>query len=154
MPPNREIELKLEVPAHLVAQLSRSAREKARVARSPKPSNLLSVYFDTDKLKLRNRGLSLRVRRIGGRNVQTIKREGEKAALFARSEWEQQIRGRQPDLNATRGNALKTSLADKLQGDLKPVFETPMRRAVYPIRNGKSEIELSGDNGTIKAGRL
>src|SRR3982074_2348121 len=114
MPPHREIELKLDVPAHLVAQLSRSAREKARVLKPPKPSTLVSVYFDTDKLKLRNKGVSLRVRRIGDRHVQTIKKDGENAALLARNEWEHQIPGRQPALSIAGRTAPKALQNKKL----------------------------------------
>jgi inorganic triphosphatase YgiF len=41
---------------------------------TPKRTAEVSVYFDTDKHKLRKRGLMLRVRRVGNRYVQTIKR--------------------------------------------------------------------------------
>jgi len=46
------------------------------VKKSPKRATELSVYFDTDKHKLRKHGLMLRVRRIGNRYVQTIKADG------------------------------------------------------------------------------
>src|SRR3977135_3037914 len=115
MSPRREIELKLEFPAHLIAPLSRSAREKARVLKPPKPSTLVSVYFDTDKLRLRNKGLSLRVRRIGRRHVQTIKQDaGASAALLARNEWERDIASTRPDLDAARDSALAPLLSKKL----------------------------------------
>ncbi len=39
----------------------------------PKSTSQVSVYFDTDKRKLRKHGLSLRVRRIGDRFIQTVK---------------------------------------------------------------------------------
>src|SRR5262249_44714142 len=108
MPPAREVELKLEVPAHSFYRLARSSLLRAgRGKKSSKPATMVSVYFDTDKLKLRNKGLSLRVRRIGRRHVQTIKREnGESAALFARDEWEHPINGRQPDLDVAEDAAL------------------------------------------------
>jgi CHAD domain-containing protein len=48
-----------------------------------KPVNLVSVYFDTDKLKLHQRGLSLRVRRIGRRLAAGILRERPVAAVAA-----------------------------------------------------------------------
>ena len=100
MSPAREVELKLEVPAHSFYRLARSSLLRAARKKSSKPATLVSVYFDTDKLKLRNKGLSLRVRRIGRRHVQTIKREsGESAALFTRDEWEHSISSGQPDLD-------------------------------------------------------
>ena len=153
MSPPREIELKLEVPAHSLARLARCSLLKGAATASHKPATLVSVYFDTDKLKLRNKGLSLRVRRIGRRYVQTIKQEtGESAALFARNEWEHDIGGRQPDLDAAQDTALAPLLSKKLRRGLKPVFETRVRRTVHPIHSDGSEIEISIDRGKVEAG--
>jgi uncharacterized protein YjbK len=65
MSPTRELELKLEVPIHSLHRLSRSSLLQAARKRPSKPATLVSVYFDTDKLRLRNKGVSLRVRRVG-----------------------------------------------------------------------------------------
>src|SRR5262249_40095666 len=133
-------------------RLARSSLLRAARKKSSKPATLVSVYFDTDNLKLRNKGLSLRVRRIGRRHVQTIKREnGESAALFARDEWEHPISGRQPDIaqDATLGPVF----GKKVRRGLKPIFETRVRRTVYPIQSGVSEIELTVDKGKVEAGR-
>src|SRR5215471_15594091 len=103
MSPARELELKLEVPIHSLHRLSRSSLLQAARKQSSKPATLVSVYFDTDKLNLRNKGLSVRVRRVGRRHVQTIKQEtGESAVLFARNEWEHQIGGSQPELDVAK----------------------------------------------------
>ena len=154
MSPPREIELKLEVPAHSLARLSRSSLLKGAAPASRKVATLVSVYFDTDKLKLRRKGLSLRVRRIGQRHVQTIKQESEeRAALFDRNEWERDIGGKEPDLEAAQDTALEPLLSKKLRRGLKPVFETRVRRTVYPIRHHGSEIELTIDRGKVEAGR-
>src|SRR5207253_1644387 len=122
MPPPREIELKLEIPAHSLARLGRSSLLKGAASASRKPATLVSVYFDTDKLKLRDKGLSLRVRRIGRRHVQTIKQEDRaRAALLARNEWERDIPSKQPDLEAAQDTALEPLLSKKLRRGLKPV---------------------------------
>src|SRR6266545_4288346 len=120
MPAKREVELKLEFPAHLIAQVSRSAREMARVVQPRQPKEMLSVYFDTKNLKLRDKGLSLRVRRIGRRFVQTIKDGGENGALLARNEWERPVRGWRPDLDGADGAAPRSLLKNKLQRGLRP----------------------------------
>ena len=146
-----EIELKLEVPANGLSRLGRSRLLKGATR---KPASLVSVYFDTDKLKLRDKGLSLRVRRIGATHVQTIKQEGGQAAPFlARDEWEREIPGRQPDLEAAQDTALEPLLSKKLRRGLKPVFKTLVRRTVYPVRSDGSEIELTIDRGRVEAGR-
>jgi triphosphatase len=146
----REVELKLEVPADSVARLRRSAVLHDGV-KPRKPATLVSVYFDTKKRKLRSKGLSLRVRRIGRHHVQTIKQDGESAALFTRNEWEHEIHGNQPDLGLAQHAALEPLLGKKLPRRLMPVFETRVRRTVYPIRDADSEIEVTIDRGTIEA---
>ena len=153
--PAREVELKLEVPAHSLYRLARSPLLQAARKRSPKPATLVSVYFDTDKLKLRNKGLTLRVRRTGRRHIQTIKQEsGENSTLFTRDEWEHQIGGRRPDLDVARDAALGPVFSKKVRHSLKPIFETRVRRTVYPIQSGDSEIELTVDTRNSLAARL
>jgi inorganic triphosphatase YgiF len=154
MSPRREIELKLEIPAHSLSRLTRSSLLNGAASAPNKPSTQVSVYFDTDKHKLRKKGLSLRVRRIGRRYLQTIKQEtGKSATLLDRTEWEHPVRGRQPDLEAAQRTALGPLLNKKLRRGLKPIFETRVRRRVYPIRRGDSDIELTIDRGKIEAGQ-
>src|SRR5262245_45669306 len=154
MPPVREVELKLEVPTHNLNRLARSSLLQAARKKSSKRATLVSVYFDTDKLKLRDKGLSLRVRRVGRRHIQTIKQEnGESGALFSRNEWEQPIRGSQPDLDLARDAALAPVFTKKVRRSLKPIFETRVRRTIYPIQSGNSDIELTIDKGKVEAGR-
>ena len=149
-----EIELKLEVPEPDLPRLTASSLLRKASKSVAKPVNLVSVYFDTSKLQLHQQGLSLRVRRIGRRYVQTIKQENNgNTALFARGEWEHDVPAKQPDLNAARETALAPLLNKKLRRALKPVFETHVRRKVFQIRRGQSEIELSIDKGKIEAGR-
>src|SRR2546430_8479742 len=154
MPPAREVELKLEVPDHSLHRLARSSLLQAARKKPSKAATLVSVYFDTDKLKLRNKGLSLRVRRIGRRHVQTIKQEtGESAVLFARNEWEPPIGGSQPEFDVAKDGALKPVFSKTVRRGLKPIFETRVRRTVYPIQSGDSEIELTVEKGKVEAGR-
>ena len=154
MTPPREIELKLEVPEHALARLTRSRLLQKAQRATQRPTYLVSVYYDTDTRKLRKHGLTLRVRRIGRRYVQTIKRESDaSSALMDRCEWEHHIAGRKPDLALAGDTGLESILSKKLQARLKPLFETRVRRMVYPIRGRNSEIELTIDKGTIAAGR-
>ena len=50
-----------------------------------------SVYFDTDKGKVRKAGYSLRVRQAAT-TIQTVKTNGGGAGLFDRDEWETPVR--------------------------------------------------------------
>ena len=150
----REIELKFEVPANALSHLGRSPLLKGAMKGSGKPASLVSVYFDTDKLKLRDNGLSLRVRRVGATRLQTIKQEAaQNGPLFDRGEWEREIPGAEPDFDAARDTALEPLLSKKLRRALKPVFKTRVERTVYPVRSNGSEIELTIDKGKVEAGR-
>jgi len=148
----RETELKLELPAESIEHIGRNALLKTAPARA-QTKKIVSVYFDTSNFKLRKSGFTLRVRRENRRRMQTVKQEGGRAALLARNEWEQPIRGIQPDLKAARQTGLKRLLTKKLARRLKPVFETAVRRTTYPLRNPQCEIELSIDKGKVAAGR-
>jgi triphosphatase len=146
----KEIEIKLELSPATLPRL-----KKIPLLRAPKGATRrsaeVSVYFDTDKHKLRKKGLMLRVRRIGNRYIQTIKAAG-KSRLFERDEWESGIASAQPDLDLARGTALEALVGRKLRRRLKPMFETRVARTVYPLSSSTGEIEFTVDRGTIAAG--
>ena len=105
MTAQRELEIKLTLPPETVGQVKKIPLIKAAKT-SPKRATELSVYFDTDKHKLRKHGLMLRVRRIGNRYLQTIKADGN-AGPFERGEWESEIADGEPDLSLARKTPLK-----------------------------------------------
>src|ERR1700739_924720 len=127
---DQEIELKLEVPPAELSRLQKLPMFRA-AGGAPRRLSEVSVYFDTDKHKLRKHGLILRVCRCGGRYVQTVKAT-KNADVFTRDEWEAEIEGPAPDLGGIRGTAVSGLLSGKLRRQLKPVFETRVRRTVYP----------------------
>jgi len=149
----REVELKLEVPVEGLRKLERNPLLRGNQL-PRKGAELVSVYFDTQRLKLRKKGVSLRVRHVGGQHLQAIKRnEPGNGAALSRNEWETDIDGKNLDFEAAKGTALEPLLTRKVRRDLKPIFETRVRRTVYPIRFEDSDIELSIDEGRIEAGR-
>jgi hypothetical protein len=108
---------------------------------------LVSVYFDTRDLALRERGVSLRVRRIGRQRVQTIKANSD--VPMARGEWEAQIDSDRPNLELARRTALAPILTDDVAQHLKPVFETRVERTLMPLHVGQSEVQLAIDEGRV-----
>jgi triphosphatase len=146
--PPVETEIKLEIPASEVPRLDRLAA--LRRAKGAKQTKQVSIYFDTNKLALRENGVMLRVRRDGPRYVQTIKASG--AGLLDRNEWETDLKGGEPDFAAARHTALEPLLTKKLRRKLRPMFETRIRRTTYPLRLKRAEIEVSLDRGEIDAG--
>jgi triphosphatase len=149
----REIELKLEIPLEGLRKLDRSQLLR-RNHLQRKGAELVSVYFDTPSLRLRKKGVSLRVRHVGGQHLQTIKcNEPGNGATLSRNEWETEFDGNNLDLEAARGTALEPLLTGRVRRGLRPIFETRVRRTVYPIRYDDSDIQLSIDEGRIEAGR-
>ena len=149
MTARRELEIKLELPPSSVGRLKKIPLLHA--LKAPKRATEVSVYFDTDKHKLRKNGLMLRVRRIGKRYVQTIKANGT-SGLFERSEWESEITDGEPDLSLVRDTPLKPLMNGKLRRQLKPMFETRVNRTVYALAKRAHVIELAIDRGKIDTG--
>ncbi|HEV7636999.1 MAG TPA: CHAD domain-containing protein [Bradyrhizobium sp.] len=148
MPSPKEIEIKLQLPSAHSARLA--GMPWLRQADASKQSeNQLSVYFDTKRLKLKRHGLTLRVRQIGDRYIQTVK--SENGSLFERGEWETEIAGGRPELE--RAPALEPLGIKKLSKKLRPVFETRVQRTTYPLAQGDSDIALTIDRGEIDAGK-
>ena len=149
----REIELKLAVPERSLRRASRLPWLR-KLANGPAiRQKLVSVYFDTRKFKLRDNGLTLRIRNVGGKRVQTVKANTNgSAAASGRDEWEKEIASDEPDLKQLKGTALEPMARPKFRKSLRAVFETDVRRIAMPIRLGKSEIEVAFDSGRIRTG--
>lgn len=146
----KEIEIKLQLPSVDAAGLA--ALPLLRRADGSKQSEQqLSVYFDTKRLKLKRHGLTLRVRHVGDRYVQTVK--SEDGSLFERGEWETEIENGRPDLKRANGSPLERLGLKKLRKKLRPVFETRVQRTTYPLVRGDSDVALTIDRGEIDAGK-
>jgi triphosphatase len=148
---SKEVELKLELPVASLPGIKKLPMLRAPEER-PKRTNEVSVYFDTDKHNLREKGLMLRVRRVGDRYVQTIK-ASENGGAFERDEWEADISGEMPDLRLAKGTALEPLLKKKLCRQLKPLFETRVQRTIYPIADNEQAIAMTLDRGRIDSGK-
>ena len=149
-----EIELKLDAPAAAAARLLKAPWLEKLVSVPLQPKRVASVYFDTRSNKLRAAGISLRVRQIGDKRVQTVKRDPKGACgAFTRQEWECEIAGDEPDLDLAKGTALAQFNLKKLRRKLRPVFETDIERVAIPIKHGNNEWELAVDRGEVRAGR-
>ena len=147
MPPV-ETELKLALDAKAARRLRRSPLLRTlKVGRGLK-KQLVSVYFDTADRKLLRNDLSLRVRQVGTRRIQTLKAAAH--APLARHEWECEVAGDVPDLDSLI--ALTGAAPAGLDGDeaLQRVFATHVERTAWPLRLGDgSEVELALDVGEI-----
>lgn len=152
MSSHQEIELKLELPLASFPSIENVPMVR-QAAEAAETKQLNSVYFDTDKSKLRKAGISLRVRSDGRHHIQTVKCEHSSSPdLTTRGEWETEIGGTIPDLDAAGDTALKPLLSKKFARALKPVFQTQTERKTLPIKTAHATMELALDHGQIVTG--
>lgn len=150
-----EVELKLLINPADIPRLRRHPLLKAHAAGRARSRDLLSIYFDTPDLTLRQQRVALRVRRIGARWVQTVKGGGGvRAGLHQRGEWEDEVAQDRPDLTKISDPSLhklfsSTAVRDRLQA----VFTTEFRRTTWALQwdNGDA-LELALDQGAVKSG--
>ena len=146
----QEFELKLECEPNKAEDLKRHLAG-ARSGNSH-TETITSVYFDTRDKKLGDAGVSLRVRSLGGRHIQTIKTL-QPGQLFSRWEWEQEIKGPRPDLRGAKDTALEPLSKQDLAELLRPIFESRVQRTVQLVHENGSQIEVALDQGVIDTGQ-
>src|SRR5215475_2478990 len=112
----REFELKLVIPAASANKVMRLPWLWEQASGEMQPRQMSTTYFDTPKYALRQRGISLRVRRVGAKSVQTVKAANPcKSSPINRSEWENEIKGDQPELRHVLGTPLQKFSRKKLR---------------------------------------
>jgi len=145
---NTEIELRFRVVPEDMAVI-RHHPHFADAFQNSAQEKLNSVYFDSDNRFLHNHGLTLRVRHIDDKRVQTIKTTNQGSDWIERSEWEQPIAGDQPDLTRVTDAALRRVLSDDIRDALKPVFETHINRTACHLNGNDTDIVMTLDEGQI-----
>ena len=148
MPEDREYELKFTVAPAAASRLATHPALAAAKATSRR-EHLVSTYFDTAEGALHQHRVTLRVRAIGQRTVQTLKRSG--ASLVDRDEWEREG-GDTPDISWLRSTPLADLFSDKaVSAGLDPRFTVDVDRTILPIAFEGTSIEGAFDEGTIRA---
>ncbi len=148
--PPQEIELKLlfepeaqTVISHHLAAMSMERSQKKR---------LITTYYDTPDLQLKQAGLSLRIRRSGSLRIQTLKTDREEGQLaIHRGEWEWRIRHDRPDMDVlsdTPYGALITALATRLT----PVWVSHIERTTHTLPYNGAMVEAAIDEGYVQSG--
>lgn len=150
-----ESELKLTVAQENLAKVSRIACVRDALL-SPLQRRLVrNLYYDTPDFDLWKAGIELRVRRVGGKWIQTIKAPGPALiGLQRRIEIESPMRGATPDLTALASTELPSAVdSPVVRGRIEKVFETRYwrRRGMLRLPDG-SLIEVNVDSGDARAG--
>ncbi len=146
-----EVELKAEVEPSALQAIARQVAK--RTGKSGQVGLLRSIYFDTDDHRLREGGISLRIRREGGRTLQTVKADRTSVAGFHQvREVETRHTGLRPRLEAIPDRALALRIAGLAGG--KPLvvqFETRVRRASYRVVERHGVVAVALDRGVVRA---
>jgi triphosphatase len=143
--PPVEIELKFELAS---GQIRRLASHPA-FAQPPSVKRMASTYFDTPSFALRAAGLSLRVRRVGGRYVQTVKRS--RGGLFDRDEWEAFVPALRVDPETLDGTPAAKTVA-RTGEPLVPVAVIRTHRSVRHWASAAGSVEIAVDRCEVLAG--
>src|SRR5690349_14749531 len=106
----------------------------AAVARGrPRTTHLVSTYYDTPARDLAAAGVALRLRRAGGRWLQTVKGAGDAAAgLHRRAEFEWPVATPRLDREKLATTPFRKLFA-RNGGAYRRVFATDVRRSVQPL---------------------
>ena len=150
-----EIELKLLLPPEHLPGLGRVPAVAAATRARPVSRHVHSVYYDTPERDLARRGMALRLRRSGGRWIQTLKTEGRvRGGLHQRGEYEAPAAAQLLNLVALSQTPAAALLADPaLRARLQPLFVTDFRRTTRQVDlGGEARATLCADQGSITAG--
>ena len=157
--PARELELKLlgrpdEITSLLDAPPLRAARRG-----EPVRMRLEAVYYDTPDRRLRQRGISFRVRTGERGYIQTVKTEARaEGAGMDRGEWEVALTSPTPRPEAFTDPDARAALGLILPRELRSAFRTVIDRTACELEwpdaeGGGARIALAVDIGRIIAGR-
>jgi inorganic triphosphatase YgiF len=146
-----EIELKLLVDADRMADFNTAPIIATNARNKGTRKHLKSVYYDTPKRTLRRNGLSLRVRQIGARFVQTVKAESADDPL-RRGEWEASVPSIAPDVGLAMPFIPAKLRSDLERHELEPVFTADIHRHARIIDLPSGTVEVAFDQGVLKAG--
>src|SRR5471032_1036341 len=156
-----EIELKLALDPAANDTLRRHPLLAKHADGGARDAQLLARYFDTSDFYLRQHGAGLRVRKVDGKWIQTMKAGGGvQAGLHARNEWEGPVARAWPNLNKLRkiidgdgdGGADWSSLLDApgLAERLQAQFAVRVERTTWDLHVDGAAIEMVLDVGAVE----
>ena len=154
-PNDSEIELKLAIHPGDAAAFRKLPLLCETDVDGPVRRKVVNVYFDTPGLELKRHGMALRLRKTGGKWLQTLKTAGSATGgLHQRGEWQHMMGACELDLALFRDTPL-AALPDckELHLALKPVFTTEFQRTTWRVETSPGQrVEVALDQGVIRCG--
>ncbi len=152
-----EVELKLLLDPADNDKLARHPLIAAHAQGKVKTDQLSAHYFDTPDLHLLHHGTGLRVRRMDGQWIQTMKAGGSvQSGLHRRHEWEGPVARAWPQLGKLRklmaddGQWQAVLDAPDLKDRLGALFSVQVERSKWDLDVDGNQIELVLDHGSIE----
>ncbi len=151
---NQEIELKLLIdPKDLEKLYKHPVISHYAENASPVELDISNTYFDTPNADLSQHGYTLRLRIIGNKAIQTLKRGGQvKNGLHERIERNIDLSTPTLDLSLFPQDIQKILMP--FTKGLRPLFTTNFHRKIWMLVVSQSSVELVSDTGTISANGL
>ncbi len=151
---NREAELKFELQLSEIDRLRNHATLRDLTVGRATTRTLVSIYYDTEDDALFNVGLSLRVRKVGRKWVQTVKRgKPIPGGLSPPIELEAPVPIFEPRFDAISDLKIAEEIVRQIgEATLLARYETHMRRTVRNLTVDEGTVEFAFDNGEIVAG--
>lgn len=149
---NKEIELKLSLPRSSADLHPAKVGNLLGITDAAQFQKLKNIYFDTPDRWLKSRGMALRIRKIGKRQIQTLKVPiSPLDGLNSFQEFDAEIKTKCPIANAIDDVKLRRHFEkERIFEKLRPLFTTIFERSTWLIKHGNSEIELALDKGEIR----
>ncbi|MFA6922523.1 MAG: CHAD domain-containing protein [Gallionella sp.] len=146
-----ETELKLRMTPEHLAKLRRHALFRKHQITAPVTRRLYNVYYDTPKLQLQKNRMALRLRRVAGVWLQTLKGGGQVlGGLHQRHEWEVPVPSGSLDFSGLDESVWGEYLPAALRSDLQSVFITDFSRSSRLLEWQGAVIEVCMDHGVVK----
>ena len=113
--------------------------------------SLVSTYFDTVDQQLRRKSIVLRVRKLGNRYIQGIKKNTRGVGgMISREELEWDVSSDHPQLKAIDDAKLRKLVADVGMDKLEPIFRVDVRRTSRRLKlPDATEVTVDIDVGEI-----
>ncbi|MEO8040076.1 MAG: CHAD domain-containing protein [Betaproteobacteria bacterium] len=150
-----ETELKLAIAPEDMGRFAKCTALAAATRSKPVTRTVYSVYYDTPERDLVRRGMALRLRKVAGRWVQTLKTAGTaQAGLHQRGEFEAPAAAQLLNFVALSATPAAALFADaELRARLRPMFVTEFKRTARLVEIHPGELaELCVDRGSITGG--
>ena len=149
-----ELELKLELTREELQRVRAHPDLGSLAVGEPVTRTLRSIYFDTPDYRLRDLGISFRLRSEGDRWLQTVEAGAARAnATSTPSEAAGTVERPEPDLRIIADRRMRRRIEKAVERSiLEPVFETVVQRTTRHLHAAEGELELALEDGIVRAG--